>query len=329
MPGLDMPGMALPTAPAVANAAPAASLAAATAIATPTVTVTTPIPTGSTAVAPIDASTASATLLTPPVVAGGALAATDATAAVAQLLPVLQSVVSVITVLVSVLQAQYGAGAIAGGVATPSGGCDTPPAIGAPGGQASVAPSTNSASAPAATTAPPLAPAPAPTPPPPVVAAPVAASAPATGTVAPPATSTNVVMPSALGDPASTAPAATASAGGGGGAAAAPAPTTAAAAAAEPQGIAATFDTRRLFGTPTPGGLLDTVIKAAKTTAPMAMSEGVWTWMKDAAGDAQLQLHLHGKWASSQVGLEAAIANGTAAVHLHPDGTLHVHDVAM
>ena len=108
----------------------------------------------------------------------------------------------------------------------------------------------------------------------------------------------------------------------GGGAAAAPAAPD----SDEPQGIPAVFDTRRLFGTPTPGGLIDSVIKAASTTAPMAMNEGVWTWMKDAGG-AQLQLHLHGKWATDQTGLQAAIKNGTAAVHLHPDGTLHVHDV--
>ncbi|MBC7644179.1 MAG: hypothetical protein H7123_03565, partial [Thermoleophilia bacterium] len=111
---------------------------------------------------------------------------------------------------------------------------------------------------------------------------------------------------------------------GGGGALAAPAAPT----STEPQGIPAVFDTRRLFGTPTPGGTIDSVVKGASTTSPMAMSEGAWTWMQDSGGSgAQLQLHLHGKWATDQTGLKAALANGSATVHLHPDGTLHVHDI--
>lgn len=85
-------------------------------------------------------------------------------------------------------------------------------------------------------------------------------------------------------------------------------------------------DTRRVSGTPQPGGLIDVTIRSASTSAGAARSDGAWTVLTDANG-AQLQAHVHGPWASHPTRVLEGIQRGFVAVHLHADGTLHLHDV--
>jgi len=87
------------------------------------------------------------------------------------------------------------------------------------------------------------------------------------------------------------------------------------------------FDSRRLLGTPQPGGAIDLAIRSASPTAAPAKSEGTWLTLTDANG-AQLQAHVHGAFASQPARIAEGIQRGLIAVHLHPDGVIHMHDVA-
>ncbi len=99
----------------------------------------------------------------------------------------------------------------------------------------------------------------------------------------------------------------------GGGAAAAP--------AATPQ-----VDMRRVLGTPRPGDVIDTILRSATANAHASKSEGQYIVIQDANG-TQLQAHVHGAWASHPTRLAEGIQRGYVQVHVHEDGTLHLHDV--
>jgi hypothetical protein len=88
----------------------------------------------------------------------------------------------------------------------------------------------------------------------------------------------------------------------------------------------AKIDYRRLLGTPAAGGVIDTVLKHAMPMAGAAMSEGTYIVLTDANG-AQLQVHAHGIYGQHPELIPAAIQAGKINVHLHNDGTLHLHDV--
>ncbi|MEO6866440.1 MAG: hypothetical protein ABI200_00285 [Gaiellales bacterium] len=121
--------------------------------------------------------------------------------------------------------------------------------------------------------------------------------------------------------------------GGGGGAAAAPvslASASASPAPAAPAAPAATaspqVDMRRLVGTPQPGGVIDTILRSHAPTAPPAKSEGAFIVLTDGNG-AQLQAHVHGAWRQHPDRILEGIQRGFIAVHVHPDGVLHLHDI--
>jgi hypothetical protein len=103
------------------------------------------------------------------------------------------------------------------------------------------------------------------------------------------------------------------------------APTTGGGAAAAPSAPA--IDMQRITGTPQPGGVIDIALRAASTVAAEARSEGAWMVLDDGNG-ARLQAHVHGPWSSHPTRIAEGIQRGFIAVHLHPDGTLHLHDVA-
>lgn len=106
-----------------------------------------------------------------------------------------------------------------------------------------------------------------------------------------------------------------------------PSPQTAGSVAyAAPTAAAATIDMQRVTGAPLPGGLIDYVMRSATTAAADSRSQGAWSVLTDANG-AQMQAHVHGAYASNQDRIVEAIQRGWVQVHLHPDGTLHVHDV--
>ncbi|MCW2928196.1 MAG: hypothetical protein JWM86_2164 [Thermoleophilia bacterium] len=83
---------------------------------------------------------------------------------------------------------------------------------------------------------------------------------------------------------------------------------------------------RRVAGTPQPGGLIDVALRAANPMAGASRSDGTWTVLTDGNG-AQLQAHVHGAWAANPTRVLEGIQRGFVAVHLHEDGTLHLHDV--
>ncbi len=99
----------------------------------------------------------------------------------------------------------------------------------------------------------------------------------------------------------------------GGGAAAAP--------AAAPQ-----IDMRRVVGSPRSGDVIDTIIRGAVVTAQPSKSEGQYIVIQDANG-AQLQAHVHGAWSAHPTRIAEGIQRGFIQVHVHEDGTLHLHDV--
>lgn len=103
-----------------------------------------------------------------------------------------------------------------------------------------------------------------------------------------------------------------------GGGPAAPAPIPAAA----PQ-----VDMRRVVGTPQPGGVISVVLASVNPNAAPARSEGAYMELVDGNG-ARMQAHVHGRWASSPAGIADGIRQGMIQVHVHPDGTVHLHDVA-
>ncbi len=86
-------------------------------------------------------------------------------------------------------------------------------------------------------------------------------------------------------------------------------------------------DMRRVAGTPQSGGVIDLAIRSATTNALPSRSEGSWIVLTDGNG-AQLQAHVHGAWASNPDRVAEGIQRGLVHVHLHGDGTLHLHDVA-
>ncbi|MCW2955272.1 MAG: hypothetical protein JWO69_141 [Thermoleophilia bacterium] len=108
--------------------------------------------------------------------------------------------------------------------------------------------------------------------------------------------------------------------------AAAPASTTPPVAGGGGATAAPQVDLARLVGVPQAGGLVATVLAGAQPTAGAARSEGVWTVLSDGAG-AQLQAHVHGPWSSHPTRVQEGIQRGFVQVHLHTDGTLHLHDV--
>jgi len=108
----------------------------------------------------------------------------------------------------------------------------------------------------------------------------------------------------------------------GGGAAGAPA------AGAAPVATTATpqIDMRRMTGSPQSGGVIAVVLSNAKPTAAPARSEGSYIVLADGNG-AQLQVHAHGAWAANPTRILEGIQRGFVEVHIHEDGTLHLHDV--
>jgi hypothetical protein len=85
-------------------------------------------------------------------------------------------------------------------------------------------------------------------------------------------------------------------------------------------------DPKYLSGTPTPGGLVDTILKAGQATAAGAHSEGNYMWVQEPSG-AGVYAHVHGRWAQATDQLATEIQQGQVQVHIHPDGTVHLHDV--
>jgi hypothetical protein len=88
---------------------------------------------------------------------------------------------------------------------------------------------------------------------------------------------------------------------------------------------APTINQQHILGTPTPGGVIDTVIRSATPMAAMEMSEGEWITITD--GAAQMHVHAHGIYVQHPELIQGAIQSGKVQVHLHPDGTAHLHDV--
>lgn len=89
---------------------------------------------------------------------------------------------------------------------------------------------------------------------------------------------------------------------------------------------AAQVDMRRLLGTPRPGDVIDVVLRSAAATAAPARSDGSYLLLVDGNG-AQLQAHVHGTWAARPDQVLAGIQQGLLQVHVHTDGTIHLHDV--
>lgn len=94
-----------------------------------------------------------------------------------------------------------------------------------------------------------------------------------------------------------------------------------------PTGTAGTTVNRdHLLGTPVAGGVIDTILTTASPTAMEAMSEGDWITITD--GSAQMHVHTHGVYLKQPNLIQGALQSGKLQVHLHPDGTAHLHDVA-
>ncbi|MCW2973038.1 MAG: hypothetical protein JWN72_1311, partial [Thermoleophilia bacterium] len=128
-----------------------------------------------------------------------------------------------------------------------------------------------------------------------------------------------VVNPT-VGPQAAAAPAAAGVAGGG--ATAAPGSPT-----VEPDAPVGTqVDMRRVAGTPAAGGVIQTILSTVSVSAMPAMTEGTWLTLSDENG-AQMQVHAHGKWATAtNAQIIAGIQARQVGVHLHADGTVHLHD---
>ncbi len=86
------------------------------------------------------------------------------------------------------------------------------------------------------------------------------------------------------------------------------------------------IDMRRVLGNPQSGDVIATIIHAATLTAQPSKSEGQYIIIQDMNG-AQLQAHVHGAWSSHPGRIKEGIERGFVQVHLHEDGTLHLHDV--
>jgi hypothetical protein len=95
---------------------------------------------------------------------------------------------------------------------------------------------------------------------------------------------------------------------------------------AEAASTAPRVDMRRVTGTPTPGGVIDTIIRSASPDAPPARSEGAFIEISDSSG-ARMQVHVHGAWLQQPERLLEGIQSGSIAPHVHVDGTVHLHDV--
>jgi hypothetical protein len=85
-------------------------------------------------------------------------------------------------------------------------------------------------------------------------------------------------------------------------------------------------DMQRVTGAPQPGGVIDAIIRSASVDQPPALSAGTWIEVADGAG-ARMQVHVHGSWAHHPQHILEGLRQGFLASHLHPDGTLHLHDV--
>jgi hypothetical protein len=86
------------------------------------------------------------------------------------------------------------------------------------------------------------------------------------------------------------------------------------------------IDMQRLSGTPQPGGVIDAIIRGSNVDQPPALSAGTWIELADGGG-ARMQVHVHGSWAHHPQHILEGMRQGFLASHLHPDGTLHLHDV--
>jgi hypothetical protein len=66
----------------------------------------------------------------------------------------------------------------------------------------------------------------------------------------------------------------------------------------------------------------------ASTQAMPAKTEaGAWTWVSDSSG-AKAFIHVHGTyWPQHLDQLGAAVQSGQLMPHVHPDGSLHLHDM--
>ncbi len=82
-----------------------------------------------------------------------------------------------------------------------------------------------------------------------------------------------------------------------------------------------------LHGTPQAGGVVDMIIRNAQTSAMPAMNGGTYMWVMDGAG-AGIYAHVHGFWGQYPDQIASGIQSGKIAVHLHPDGSVHLHDVS-
>ncbi|MBC7460889.1 MAG: hypothetical protein H7287_05965 [Thermoleophilia bacterium] len=85
-------------------------------------------------------------------------------------------------------------------------------------------------------------------------------------------------------------------------------------------------DMRRVAGAPAAGGVIQAILSTVSVPSMPAMTEGTWLTLTDEAG-AQMQVHGHGKWATAtNAQILAGIQSRQIGVHLHADGTVHLHD---
>src|SRR5207249_1654387 len=67
---------------------------------------------------------------------------------------------------------------------------------------------------------------------------------------------------------------------------------------------------------------------ASTTSMPALHEDGTWMWLTDASG-AAVYTHVHGDWASqSPATIQWGIDRGYLMVHVHADGSVHLHDMA-
>jgi hypothetical protein len=78
---------------------------------------------------------------------------------------------------------------------------------------------------------------------------------------------------------------------------------------------------------PVAGSLTDMLLNHASTGAPGAKTElGAWKWLMDDNGSGVF-VHVHGGLANeTNAQLLADIKSGKAMIHIHPDGSVHLHD---
>ena len=86
------------------------------------------------------------------------------------------------------------------------------------------------------------------------------------------------------------------------------------------------YQLQYLQGTPIKNGLIDTILSTTSPAARSALSEGQFGWLNE--DQARLYCHIHGQyWLNNLDKLLWGIQNKYIDVHLHPDNSIHLHDV--